>query len=68
MISREILGKNVHSCVLQRPQIALVLYFEVFEKLIRACFLPNCTQNNAITYTNSKLYIVNFRFPEVTVI
>jgi hypothetical protein len=42
MVSREI-WINMHEWVFQRPQIALVLrtrcYFEVFEKLTRACYI-----------------------------
>ena len=35
-------------------------FFEVSEKLTRACFFPNCTQNHAITYTNCLLYNTHF--------
>jgi hypothetical protein len=35
MVSREI-WMNMHSCIFQRPQIN---YFEVFEKLTRACYI-----------------------------
>ena len=40
----------------QRPQIALVLWacaiLLVFKKIYSCLFIPNCTQNHVITYTN----------------
>ena len=41
----------------QRPQIALALQVHaillVFEKIYSCLFIPNCTQNHLITYTNT---------------
>jgi hypothetical protein len=52
--------KNIRSWIFQRLQIALVFrtrtIFIVFEKITRACFFSNCTQNHTIfTYTNTEL-------------
>ena len=50
-------GINKHLQIFQRPQIALALRARailiVFEKFTWLClFIPNCTRNHVITYTN----------------
>ena len=34
-------------------------YFEVFRKLTRACFFPNCTRNHAITYISNNVVLAS---------
>ena len=50
-------GINKHLLIFQRPQIALSLQARpillVFEKIYSCLFIPNCTRNHVITYTNN---------------
>ena len=49
-------GINKHMLIFLRPQIALALRARaillVFEKIYSCLFIPNCTRNHVITYTN----------------
>ena len=49
-------GLNKHLLIFHRPQIALALRTHaillVFEKIYPCMFIPNCTRNHGITYTN----------------
>ena len=51
-------GINKHLLIFQRPQIALALQARVillvFEKIYLCLFIPNCTRNHVITYTNAE--------------
>ena len=56
MISSAIWNKQALVNFFQRPQIALALRVHaillVFKKIYSCLFIPNCTRNHAITYTN----------------
>ena len=56
MISSAIWNKQALVHFFQRPQIALALRVRaillVFKKIYSCLFIPNCTRNHAITYTN----------------
>ena len=55
MISSAIWNKQALVNFFQRPQIALALRvraIRVFKKIYSCLFIPNCTRNHAITYTN----------------
>ena len=50
-------GIDKHSLFFQRPQTAHTLRARaillVFEKIYSCLFIPNCTRNHVITYTNT---------------
>ena len=56
-------GINKHLLIFQRPQIALALRARV---ILLVLFIPNCTRNHVITYTERlradlKNYFILFR-------
>ena len=55
-------SKSMTRKFFQRPQIALALraraIFLVFEKIYSCLFIPNCTRNQLITYTNNKAMLI----------
>ena len=56
-------GINKHSYIFQRLQIALALraraIFGSLRKIYLCLFIPNCTRNHLITYTNILFYYIN---------
>ena len=56
-------GINKHLQIFQSLQIALALrtraILVVFEKIYSCLFIPNCTQNYVITYTNTIYKTIN---------
>ena len=52
-------GINKHLLISQRPQIARALRARAilldFEKIYSCLFIPNCTRNHVITFTNRTL-------------
>ena len=62
-------GINKHLLIFQRPQIALALRARsillVFKKIYLCLFIPNCTRNHVITYTNAT-FCNEYQQPEET--
>ena len=61
MVSRAILKRRKKTLVSfskisNSTRLSDSCYVEVFEKLTRACFFPNCTRNHAITYTKPRSF------------